>query len=357
MAPFAAIVVDGDVLRSKGADGESRKHMVHDIRIVTETELRQVALLDVDMVDVIERSFTGVAAGEVTEPVSLSLPFGGGRGAADVKTAHLPWLDTFAIKILSGLLDTPQARRPGRGGLVVQLSETTGEVEAVFLDNGFLTDLRTAAAGAVAARHLAPDDVTTAGVIGAGAQACLQIRAARLVRPFDRVLVYGRSPQNAAACAADLVVNLAGLDVEVEITTNPAMLVKRSQLVVTATSAATPVLKANWLHKELHITAVGADQPSKNEIDPAGLARADLYVCDDVEQCAAAGELRAARAAGLFADETPPDLGQIVTGAHPGRRSPADITICDLTGTGAQDTAITAHVTGLLGETGTVIRA
>ncbi len=330
--------------------------MVQDIRIVTEAELRQVARLDLELVDLIEAAFVADAAGEVAEPASLSLPFADGAGAASVKAARLPGLDTFAIRILSGLLDGPEIRRKRRGGLAVQVSAETGAAEAVLLDNGFLTDLRTAAAGAVAARHLAPEEVTTAGVIGAGGQASSQIRAARLVRPFDRVLVYGRNPQNAAACAAELVSSLAPLGVEVEITTNAEMLVKRSQLVVTATSAQSPVLQAEWMHKELHITAVGADQPHKNEIDPIGLARADLYVCDRVEQCAEAGELRAARAAGLLAD-TPPELGQIVSGTHPGRRSPADITICDLTGTGAQDTAVAAHVASLLGATGTVIRA
>jgi len=182
----------------------------------------------------------------------------------------------------------------------------------------------------------------------------LQIKAARLVRPFERVLVYGRNPQNAATCAADLA---ASLDVEVEVTTDPEVLVKRSQLVVTATPAQSPVLKAAWMHRELHVTAVGTDQTARNEIEPAGLACADLYVCDNVARCAIAGELRAAREAGQFTDAAPPELGDIITGRHPGRRSPAEITICDLAGTGAQDTAIAAHAADLLSETGTVIRA
>ncbi len=328
--------------------------MVHDIRIVTETELRQAVTMDLETIEVVERAFAALATGNVSMPPGLSMPFADGEGSVDVETARIDGLKSYAVKILSGLRDTPDVRRPGRDGLVVQLSAETGAVEAVFLDNGYLTDLRTAAAGAVAARYLAPEDVTTAGVIGAGPQASLQIKAARLVRPFERVLVYGRNPHNAAACAADLA---ASLDVEVEVTTDPEILVKRSQLVVTATSAQSPVLKAAWLHKELHVTAVGTDQLKRNEIEPAGLARADLYVCDRVDQCATAGELRAAREAGLFTDETPIELGDIVTGRRPGRRSPEEITICDLAGTGAQDTAIAAHAAGLLSATGTVIRA
>ncbi|HCQ64956.1 MAG TPA: ornithine cyclodeaminase family protein [Rhodobacteraceae bacterium] len=328
--------------------------MVHDIRIVTEAELRRAVTMDLDTVEVVERAFAALATGGVSMPPTLSMPFAGGEGAVDVETALIDGLQSYAVKILSGLRDTPDLRRPGRDGLVVQFSAETGAVEAVFLDNGYLTDLRTAAAGAVAARYLAPEDVTTAGVIGAGPQASLQIKAARLVRSFERVLVYGRNPHNAAACAADLA---ASLDVEVEVTTDPEVLVKRSQLVVTATSEQAPVLKAAWLHKELHVTAVGTDQLNRNEIEAAGLVRADLYVCDRVDQCATAGELRAAREAGLFTDEAPPELGDIVTGRRPGRRSPAEITICDLAGTGAQDTAIAAHAADLISETGTVIRA
>jgi len=110
--------------------------------------------------------------------------------------------------------------------------------------------------------------------------------------------------------------------------------------VITTTPAREPVLMADWLHPGLHITCMGSDQAGKNEIDPQALAAADLYVCDRVAQCEALGELRSAREAGLLTDVTPPELGQIVTSAAPGRKSSRDITICDLTGTGAQDTAI-----------------
>jgi ornithine cyclodeaminase/alanine dehydrogenase-like protein (mu-crystallin family) len=196
--------------------------------------------MDLDTVDMVERAFAALATGGVSMPPGLTLPLAGGDGAVDVATARIDGLDSYAVKILSGLRDTPDIRRPGRDGLVVNFSADTGAVAAVFLDNGYLTDLGTAAAGAVAARYLAPEDVTTAGVIGAGAQASLQIKAARLVRSFERVLVYGRNPQNAAACAADLA---ASLPVEVEVTTDPEILVRRSQLVVTATSAQVPILK------------------------------------------------------------------------------------------------------------------
>jgi ornithine cyclodeaminase/alanine dehydrogenase-like protein (mu-crystallin family) len=100
------------------------------------------------------------------------------------------------------------------------------------------------------------------------------------------------------------------------------------------------VLRADWLHPGLHVTAMGSDQAGKNEIEAAAIAAADLYVCDRVSQCEKFGELRSAIAAGVWTKGTPPELGEIVAGARQGRTSDDQVTICDLTGTGAQDTAI-----------------
>lgn len=328
--------------------------MARDIRIVTEAELRGAVGLDLATVDVIESAFTALAGGGVVMPPILSMELAEMNGEVDVKTAYLPGVDGFAIKVSPGFFDNPKLGLASLNGLMILFSARTGLVEAVFLDNGYLTAIRTAAAGAVAARHLAPEEVTTAGVIGTGEQARLQIEAAHLVRPFARVLVHGRDPVRAATCAADIA---ARLGVEAEVTTDAKTLVRRSQLVVTATPSRVPVIEAAWLHPELHITAMGSDQPGKNEIPPAALARADLYVCDRVAQAETSGELEAARAAGVLTDATPPELGEIVTGAHPGRTDPRQITICDLTGTGAQDTAIATHVARMLGNVGTVIEA
>jgi len=327
--------------------------MTHDIQIVTEAELRDAVELDLTAVDVIEQAFAALAKGTVVMPPILSMELPDANGEVDVKTAYIPGFDGFAIKVSPGFFDNPKLGLASLNGLMILFSAKTGLVEAVFLDNGYLTDLRTAAAGAVAARHLAPENVTTAGVIGTGVQARLQIQAAHLVRPFTRVLVHGRDPAKAAACASELA---AVLGIEAEVTSDAETLVRRSQLVVTTTPARTPVIQAAWLHPELHITAMGSDQAGKNEIEPAALIEADLYVCDRVSQCEVSGELEAARAAGLTPRSPPPELGEIVAGLKPGRRSPRDITICDLTGTGAQDTAIASHVRATLPVAGTVIR-
>ena len=329
--------------------------MAHDVRIVTEAELRRVIGLDRGLVDVIEKAFAALAGEGVVMPPILSMALEEANGEVDVKTAYLPGFDGFAIKVSPGFFDNPKLGLASLNGLMILFSARTGLVEALFLDNGYLTDIRTAAAGAVAARHLAPKEVETAAVLGTGVQARLQMQAAHLERPFGRVLVWGRDADKGGTCASDLQ---EALGVEAEVVGDPAEAVARSQLVVTTTPAREPLVTAEMLHPGLHVTAMGSDQAGKNEVAAEALVAADLYVADRVAQCETAGELASARAKGLMTGLLP-ELGEVVTGAAAGRTSGDQVTICDLTGTGAQDTAIASHVAALLkgGATGTVIRA
>ena len=313
--------------------------MAHEVTILTEADLRGLVKLDLSAVDVVERAFAALASGKVVMPPVLSMAIPEANGEVDVKTAYIPGFEGFAIKVSPAFFDTPRFGLPSLNGLMILFSARTGQVLALLLDNGYLTDVRTAAAGAVAAKHLAPARVETAGVIGTGVQARLQIEAAHLVRPFREVLVWGRDTARAQACAADIA---SALGIPAYAESDPAGLVAASQFVVTTTPAEHPVLKAEWLRPGPHGTAMGSDQAGKNEIEAAALAAADLYVCDRVSQCELLGELRSAIAAGLWKGDAPPELGDVVTGKRPGRTSDDQLTICDLTGTGAQDTAIAA---------------
>jgi len=311
---------------------------MRDIFVLTERDLRGCVNLDLAAIDVVEQAFRALASGKVVMPPILSMDLPDVHGEVDVKTAYIPGFAGFAIKVSPGFFNNPKLGLPSLNGLMILFSAQTGLVDALLLDNGYLTDVRTAAAGAVAAQHLAPRDVSTAGVFGTGVQARLQIIAAHLVRPFKQVLVWGRDAEKASACAKDIA---AAIGVDAVAISDPAALVRDSQLVITTTPAREPILKADWLHPGLHITAMGSDQAGKNEIDPAAVVQASLFVCDRISQSEKLGELRSARAAGF--QPVPPELGEIIAGAKPGRRAESDITICDLTGTGAQDTAIATH--------------
>ena len=249
--------------------------MPREVTVFTESDLRGLVRLDLPAVDVVERAFAVLASGTVVMPPVLSMAIPEANGEVDVKTAYIPGFDGFAIKVSPGFFDNPKIGLPSLNGLMILFSARTGLVEALLLDNGYLTDIRTAAAGAVAARHLAPRSVETAGVIGTGVQARLQMEAAHLVRPFRKLLVWGRDGEKARDCATDLGTRLGVLARAVA---DPAELLASSQLVVTTTPAEHPVLRCEWLHPGLHVTAMGSDQAGKNEIDPAALANADLYV-------------------------------------------------------------------------------
>jgi ectoine utilization protein EutC len=244
-------------------------------------------------------------------------------------------LPSFALKISPGFFDNPKLGLPSVSGMMMLLSASTGRLEALHLDNGYLTDVRTGAAGAVAARHLARADARVAGVIGAGVQARLQMAALAKVRPIERILVWARDGAKADACADDLA---RRLDLDAIAVSSAERLVLEADVVVTATSAREPLVVADWLHPGLHVTAIGADAPGKNELHPAVLERADLVVCDSRAQCARLGELHHALEHGV--EPATVELGEITGGARPGRTQPDQITVCDLTGTGVQDTAI-----------------
>ena len=306
--------------------------------ILTETELRRLMPLDADAVACIEQGFAALATGAVVMPPVLRLDIAEHRGEVDVKTAYVPGLDGFAIKISPGFFDNPKRGLPSLNGLMVLLSVETGLVQALLLDNGTLTDLRTAAAGAVAAKHLARPDAATAAILGAGAQARLQLAALCLVRPIRAARIWARRPEQARAAASELA---AQLGIAVQAAESAEAAVRDADIIVTTTPATTPVLQANWLAPGQHVTAMGSDSEHKNELDPRIVVAARPDVADRQSQTRRLGELHHAIAAGLFpADAAFPELGDIVAGRVSGRADAAAITVCDLTGTGVQDTAI-----------------
>ncbi|MBZ9668357.1 ectoine utilization protein EutC [Mesorhizobium sp. ES1-3] len=325
--------------------------------ILTEAELRTIVTLDLDAVACVENAFRALATLPVAMPPILRLDIPQHRGEVDVKTAYVPGIDGFAIKISPGFFDNPKLGLPSVNGMMVLLSSETGLVEALLLDNGYLTDIRTAAAGAVAAKHLSRPDSSVAAIFGAGVQAGLQLEALMLVRPITQARIWARDAAKAETAAAALREKL-GIDVRAE--PEAANAVAGADIIVTTTPSTEPLIKAGFVSAGQHITAMGSDAEHKNEIAPAILRMADLYVADSAKQTRRLGELHHAIAAGVMPAETDvTELGQIIAGAKHGRRSTSDITIVDLTGTGVQDTAIAtlARDRALAAKAGTIFES
>lgn len=315
-----------------------------DINILKEADLRRVIALDADAVDCIENAFRLLATKDVVMPPILSFHVPEHNGEVDVKTAYVPGIESFAIKMSPGFFNNPKLGLPSLNGLMVLFSAKTGLVEALLLDNGYLTDVRTAAAGAVAAKWLSRQDSKVAGIIGSGTQARLQLKALTLVRGIERAVVWGRDADKAAACATECAADL-GIDVRAADTVDAAT--AEADIIVTTTPSVEPLLSASHLHAGQHVTAMGSDADYKCELASDVIPAADVFVCDRLAQSAMQGELRAAIAAGTVpANSEFPELGAIIASKMSGRASADQITVCDLTGTGVQDTAIATLASG-----------
>ena len=307
-------------------------------RVLNEEELRRVVGIDAEALDAVEQAFTWLQEDRVDMPPIMHISASDKNGDIDVKSAYVSGMPYIAIKIASGFYDNPQRGLPAGSAMMVLLSADTGFCEAVLLDNSYLTDLRTGLAGAVAGRYLAPSTVDTVGVIGTGVQARYQVECLALLRQFSRLRVWGRNHEHAKRYADDMAAR-HGLDVTVCDT--PDDVATGAQVVVTCSASSKPLLTAAALHPGLHITAVGSDFPGKQELDAEILEQADLVVCDRLSQCRANGELQHSVVDGeLPAGLDVIELGELTTGARQGRTSDAQVTVCDLTGTGVQDTAI-----------------
>lgn len=307
-------------------------------RILNEAELRKAVGINDEALAAVEAAFSWLQQDRVSMPPIMHISAKDKNGDIDVKSAYVQGMPYVAIKIAAGFYDNPKKGLPSGSAMMVLLSADTGFCEAVLLDNSYLTDLRTGLAGAVAAKYLAPSVVDTVGVIGTGVQARYQVECLALLRTFKNVIVWGRSTKRAEAYASDMRAR-HGLNVRVVATPDEAA--ADSQVVITTTASDRPLLTAAALHPGLHITAVGSDFPGKQELDPEILLRADTLVCDRLSQCRANGEIQHV----LNNGELPLgldiiELGELTTGARHGRNNDTEITVCDLTGTGVQDTAI-----------------
>jgi ornithine cyclodeaminase len=304
--------------------------------LLTEQEIRRCIRMDAEAIQVVEDGFSRLSKGEVVMPPIMRVDIPENNGEVDVKSAYVRGLDGFAVKMSSGFFDNYKLGLPSLSGMMILLSAKTGVPLAVLLDNGYLTDIRTGAAGAVAAKYLAPETVETAGIIGAGAQARYQMIALKLVRDYQKLLVY--SLEGVEKYIAEMT---PVLGVEIVPVGSPEDVVRNSAVVVTSTPAKRPYLRGEWLHPGLHITAMGADAESKQELFPEALELADALFCDRKSQCLRLGELHHGLDAGVISEESPiTELGEVTAGVKPGRRNQDEITICDLTGTGVQDTVI-----------------
>jgi len=309
------------------------------VYIVSEKELKENIQLESAVVEAIEHGFAELSRGNATVPPIMMIPVPELQAEVDIKAAYIKGLPSLAVKVASGFFMNNKRGLPSASGQMLVLNAETGFLQAVLLDNGYLTQVRTGAAGAVAAKYLAPSSCNTVGVIGSGTQARFQMQGLYLMRPFNEIRMWSLDPDDVQDRYVRDMDGLLG--VKVIRAASPEEVVKESSVVVTTTPARKPFIQAEWLHPGLHITAMGADTEEKQELFADVFGRADIIACDLKDQVFRLGELRSAKAAGVVTDEdTVTELGEFALGKKQGRVNDNQITVCDLTGVGVQDTVI-----------------
>ena len=309
--------------------------------VLNSSEIKKCVQLNEQLIPIIEDAFKSLALGKTTMPPILRLDIEKYHGESDVKAAYIDGLDSYAIKVASGFFNNPNLGLPSSNGLMILLDSKTGMLKSVLLDKGYLTDVRTAIAGAIAAKHLSNPESSNVGIIGAGIQAKMQLEALLLVRNIKTAYIWSRDSKK----TNKFVQNIKDkINIKIIACESPEQTVNLSEILITCTPSKSPIIKSEWLKKGLHITAMGSDAEMKNELDPKIIKDCDYYIPDSQSQTSILGELNHAIKAGLVsAEKKYNELGSVIINSNLGRRNINDVTVADLTGTGVQDTAIARH--------------
>ncbi len=302
------------------------------------------ALEGVDLIPLIEAGFVAYSEGRSVVPPVGELVFKDPPGDVHIKYGYIKGDDYYCIKIASGFYENEEVGLPGGSGMMLLFRQKTGESVCVLHDEAYLTDVRTAVAGAISAKYLAPEEVSAIGVIGTGRQARLQVEYLDGVVDCQEVVVWGRTPEKVDRYQNDMITK----GYVVTVCDSPSEVAERSNLIITTTTATEPLLSADDISSGTQITAMGSDTHEKRELDGGILAKADLVVADSIPQCRERGEIAWCLREGAIAEGDILELGNVINGQSPGRTSEDQITVADLTGVAVQDIQIATAVYGAL---------
>lgn len=292
-----------------------------------------------EVIEAVEAAHADMSRGTAAQPSPGAMSLPSGSGAFLTMTALADRQGLAAVKLLADIPDNAARRLPTQRSVLMLVSKETGFCEAI-LHGQIPTRIRTAAASAVATRHLARPDSRVLGLIGAGDLAVAHVKALTHVRSFDRVVFWTRNPDTAARFARRIAEAHPGLDVAA--LTSPRAVFEESDVVCTLTPSREPVVEGAWFRPGQHVNAVGAPpRPDHREIDSAGMARARVFLDSKATAMHESGDLLLAIAEGVItASDVGPEIGDVITGAALGRTSPDEITLYNSVGIAMQDIAI-----------------
>ena len=307
------------------------------MRVVSLDEIKTV-LPKVDLISDIETGFASYSRGEVVVPPVGEMHFESPPGDVHIKYGYINNDEIYVIKIASGFFQNTDMGLPNGNGMMLVFNQKTGQPIAILQDEAYLTDVRTAVAGAICAKYISPKKVDGIGIVGTGVQAKMQLEYLKDIIDCRKAIVWGRSEASLLKYVADM----KDSEFDIAITQNIDDVVDGCQLIVTCTPAERPLISR--VNPGTHITAMGSDTLSKQELDSSILLEADLVVADSKSQCEIRGEIHQAIKSDRFSMDTVVELGEIINGDKEGRTCEKQITVADLTGVAVQDIQISKAV-------------
>jgi ornithine cyclodeaminase len=303
------------------------------MKIITADQVRAKLQLS-DLIEPMRNAFKAFSRGDSSDAIGFLRPNG---GEVHIKSGFMAGSKVFAVKVSAGFQENIARGLPVWDGAVMAFDASSGAPVAIVRDGGLLTDWRTAVAGAVASYALARGDAKTLGIIGTGIQGLWQPLAHKTVIDFERLQIWGRNPDKAQAIRLQLEPQLPG--VQIEVTGDLERLVRTSEIIVTATGSTEPLIRSEWLQPGTHITAVGADDDRKRELELSVLEKADVIVVDSLLVNQKYGDIAQALKSGTLQASSLIELGTLLKNPSLGRSSSSQITVAKLVGLGVQDLA------------------
>lgn len=304
------------------------------IRILSASDVR-AALPMPKAIDAMRHAYSQLSAGKAIAPPRQHLSTD--KGVTLIMPAYLPERSEFSIKVVSVYDDNPNLDLPRITATVLVLDPVTGAPKA-FMDGASLTAIRTGAGGGVAADLLARPDAKTVGLFGAGVQARAQLQAVMTVRDVTSVNLISRTQASAEQLAAEISEWMIDAP-KVNLVRTSQAVVQNADIVICATTSATPLFDGNVLPLGTHITAVGTFVPEKREVDTETIRRAHRIVVDSREDCLVeAGDLIIPNA------QIDAEIGEIINGDKLGRQSDDEITLFKSVGVAVQDAVAASAV-------------
>ncbi len=300
----------------------------------------QSVIDQLDLFDLIAQGFIAYSKGEAVIPPVGELLFDKPPGDVHIKYGYIRSKPYYVIKIASGFYQNPLMGLPSSQGLNLLFDKSNGQLTSILLDQGFLTDVRTAVAGALATNALAPSITNRIAIVGAGIQARLQLQYHQKMMHFKEAIVWNRNHDKAQSLARELSTKVLPVSADKDL----ERVCRTSQVIVTTTPTSSFLVRQKWIQPGTHITAVGADTTEKNELEPALLAFAEVVVVDSLSQSQKRGEVFKARKDGFLKRKRISELGQVLVNKNLGRQSLQQISIADLTGVAVQDLMISHGV-------------